>query len=176
MKFEDVWDFSSYITKSLEDGDFDSQIKRFAEGLKLKYMSQGRRWLSSSYPNESFYEYGNYKNWDWMEFGKTYLVTNGSDFPISPHDKRFLHIEDFSKEGVDGTMPSLFFIYYGNQEESFMWVALDSLTRPQFWNMSSDGEGLRTHPLACWVTNYIELNLGNNSFLNWDKEPWRNLK
>ena len=64
MKFEDVWDFSSYITKSLEDGDFDSQIKRFAEGLKLKYMSQGRRWLSSSYPNESFYEYGNYKNWD----------------------------------------------------------------------------------------------------------------
>lgn len=172
MKFDNKEDFSSFIKKSLEDGDFDSQIKRFAEELKYN-RDMGRRWLSSSYPNESFDEYGNYKNWDWMKYGKTYLVTNGSDFPISRNDKRFLDIEDFSKEGVDETMPSLFFIYYGNQvyqgKRKFIWVAFDSLTRSNVWNMTSNGG-------ECWVTNYIELNLINNSFLNWNKEPWRDLK
>ena len=65
-------------------------------------------------------------------------------------------------------MPSFFFIYYGNQEDSVMWVALDSLAKG-IWNMDSQGG-------ECWVTDYIELNLENNSFLNWDKIPWSDLK
>ena len=167
MKFDNKEDFSRFIKKSLEDGDFYSQIKRFAQDLK--YIS--RKWVSLSYPNASWLmaDKGTYKNWDWMKYGKTYLVTNGSDVPKSRQVKRFLDIEDFSKEGVDGTMPSLFFIYYGNQEGEFMWVALEPHPDGGVWNMSSD-DG------QCWVTHYIELNLGNNSFLNWDREPWRNLK
>lgn len=177
MKFDNTKDFLSFIKKSLGDGDFDSQIKRFAEGLRVKgkfenmdLVPQGeeRRWVSSSYPNESFYEYGNYKNWDWMKYGKTYLVTNGSDVPTITHNKRIKDIKSFLKRGGDGTMPSFFFIYYGNQEDSVMWVALDSLAKG-IWNMDSQGG-------ECWVTDYIELKLENNSFLNWDKIPWSDLK
>ena len=62
--------------------------------------------------------------------------------------RRFLDIEDFSKEGVDETMPSLFFIYYGNQvyqgKRKFIWVAFDSLTRS---NVDS------SQWPECWVTN-----------------------
>ena len=36
MKFDNTKDFLSFIEKSLGDGDFDSQIKRFAEGLRVK--------------------------------------------------------------------------------------------------------------------------------------------
>ena len=27
-----------------------------------------------------------------------------------------------------------------------------------------------------WVMNYLELELGDNFFLNWNKEPWGDLK
>lgn len=173
MKFDNKEDFSSFIKKSLEDGDFDSQIKRFAQEIKYNdgLGEEERGWVSISYPNESFDEdTGTYKNWDWIEFGKTYLVTNGSNYPILQHSKRFLDIEDFAQDGVKyGSIPSLFFIYYGNQKGYFMWVGFDSLTYSNFWDMNSNGG-------ECWVTNYLELKLKNNSFLNWDKIPWSDLK
>lgn len=176
MKFDNKEDFLSFIKKSLEDGDFDSQIKRFAQEIKYNDglgIHTRREWVSISYPNESFDEdTGTYKNWDWIEFGKTYLVTNGSNYPISQHSKQFLDIEDFAQDGVkQGSIPSLFFIYYGNQEGSFMWVGFDSPTslNSNFWDMNSNGG-------ECWVTNYLELKLENNSFLNWDKEPWGDAK
>ena len=121
--------FSSYIKQSLEDGDFDSQVKRITqdgEGIRKS------------------------KGWDWMEFGKTYLVTNLAN--------------------------DIFFIYYGNQEGSFMWVAPQGRIWAKWdksysnvWKMNSnDGE--------CWVMSYLELKLGDNFFLNWNKEPWGDLK
>ena len=126
MKFDSKEEFLSYIKQSLKDGDFDSQIKQISQddkGIKT------------------------YENWDWMKFGKTYLVTNQAN--------------------------DLFFIYYGNQEGSFMWVAFDSFKHwneySNIWNMNSNGG-------ECWVTNHLEINLRNNFFLNWNKEPWGDLK
>ena len=118
--------FSSYIKQSLEDGDFDSQVKRITqdgEGIRKS------------------------KGWDWMEFGKTYLVTNLAN--------------------------DVFFIYYGNQEGSFMWVAFEwakwEKSYSNVWNMNSNGG-------ECWVMSHLEINLRNNFFLNWDNEPWIDLK
>ena len=118
--------FSSYIKQSLEDGDFDSQVKRITqdgEGIRKS------------------------KGWDWMEFGKTYLVTNLAN--------------------------DVFFIYYGNQEGSFMWVALEwakwEKSYSNVWNMNSNGG-------ECWVMSYLELKLGDNFFLNWNNLPWSDLK
>lgn len=129
MKFDNKEGFLSYIKQSLEDGDFDSQIKQISQDDRIIKKSK--------------------KNWDWMKFGKTYLVTNrGND---------------------------LFFIYYGNQEGSFMWIAQNMMKNrllndySNIWNMNSNGG-------ECWVTSHLEINLRNNFFLNWDKEPWSDLK
>lgn len=128
MKFDNWEEFSSYMKQSLEDGDFDSQIKRIAQDKEV-----------ISRPSN---------NWDWIEFGKTYLVTNRAN--------------------------QSFFIYYGNQEGSFMWVSLDydrkwnQSKNNYVWKMNSNEES--------WVMNYLELELGDNFFLNWNKEPWGDLK
>ncbi|MBT4661132.1 MAG: hypothetical protein HOC18_04440 [Candidatus Marinimicrobia bacterium] len=129
MKFDNKEDFYWFIKKSLEDGDFDSQIKRIA---------QDNEKISKPKPS---------KNWDWMEFGKTYLVTNQAN--------------------------NSYFIYYGNQEGSFMWVSLDYDRK---WNQDSKVWKMNSNDGECWVMSYLELKLGDNFFLNWDREPWRNLK
>ena len=54
MKFDNMEEFLSYIKQSLEDGDFDSQIKQILQDDRIAKKSK--------------------KNWDWMKFGKTYLV------------------------------------------------------------------------------------------------------
>ena len=128
MKFDNWEEFSSYMKQSLEDGDFDSQIKRIAQDKEV---------IGKPKP---------IKNWDWMEFGKTYLVTN--------------------------QVNNSYFIYYGNQEGSFMWVSLDYDRKwnqdSNVWKMNSTDES--------WVVSYLELKLGDNFFLNWNKEPWGDLK
>ena len=128
MKFDNWEEFSSYMKQSLEDGDFDSQIKRIAQDKEV---------ISKPKPS---------KNWDWMEFGKTYLVTN--------------------------QVNNSYFIYYGNQEGSFMWVSLDY---DRIWNQDSNVWKMNSTDES-WVMSYLELKLGDNFFLNWNKEPWGDLK